>query len=105
MYIYIGHTGPRDSYHQFNVANAGEWIKEDDRKRVFEKYVRLGRRGTGIGLHTTMEIISKHGGDIWVDPCYFSEGKLIAAESVNSQRTATELPTGNNFIFTLPMHH
>ncbi len=78
----------------------GEWIKEGDRKRIFEKYVTLGKRGTGIGLHATMQIIRKHGGDIWVEPCYFVEGKCIAEKSI-IKATNDRLLTGNNFIFTI----
>ncbi len=99
--IYLGHAEPHDGYHYFSVANTGEWIEEGDRVRIFEKYVRLGRRGTGIGLYTTKEIVRKHGGDIWVEPCYFAEGKYVAAEEISID-AAANLPTGNNFIFTLP---
>jgi signal transduction histidine kinase len=100
--IYLGHIKPQNDYHRFNVANAGEWIEEGDRKRIFEKYVRLGRRGTGIGLHTATEIIRKHGGDIWVEPCYLAEGKCIAAKSMTEKAAMTAGLKGNSFVFTIP---
>jgi len=100
--IQIGYSGVQGGCHCFNVANVGEWIKKSDRKRIFEKYVTLGKRGTGIGLHATMQIIKKHGGEIWVEPCYFIEGKCIAEKSI-IEATNDRLLTGNNFIFTIPV--
>jgi len=99
--IQIGYSGTRDGYHYFNVANVGDWIKGNDRKRIFEKYVTLGKRGTGIGLHATREIVKKHGGDIWVEPCYFAKGKCLPEKSIIREANG-ELLTGNNFILTIP---
>ena len=99
--IQLGYSGMLDAHHYFNVANVGEWIKVGDRKRIFEKYVTLGKRGTGIGLHATMQIVKKHGGNIWVEPCYFVEGKCIPARSMIREADDNVL-TGNNFVFTIP---
>ena len=98
--IYLGYSGLRSGYHYFNVANVGDWIKESDRKRIFEKFVTLGKKGTGVGLHATKEILKKHGGDIWVEPCYFVEGICIAEKAI-IQKVNDALLTGNNFIFTI----
>ena len=105
--IHLGHVGPQNGYHYLNVANIGEWIKEGDRERVFEKYTTLGKRGTGIGLHTTREIIRKHGGDIHVEPCYFATGRFIAEKSISKETMISEeyldqLPKGSSFVFTIP---
>ena len=48
--IYLGYSGLRHGYHYFNVANEGEWIKEDERKRIFEKHMTLGKRTRSITL-------------------------------------------------------
>jgi len=102
--IYLGYAQPRDGYHYFNVANVGEHIKEDDRDRVFRKFITLGKRGTGIGLDTTREIIRQHGGDIWLEACYFAEGVYITEkDAVEGNMALEELSPGNSFIFTLPV--
>jgi len=105
--IHFDYVGPVDGYHYFNVANMGEWIKESDRERIFEKYVTLGKRGTGIGLNTTREIIRRHGGRIWIEPCYFATGRYITEKSISKETMIAEeyldeLPKGNSFVFTLP---
>ena len=105
--IYLGHVGPQDGYHYFNVINVGDWIKESDRERIFEKYITLGKRGFGIGLHTAKEILKKHGGDIWVEPCYFATGRWVTQETINDETMIAEeylhkLPKGNSFVFKIP---
>jgi signal transduction histidine kinase len=108
--IYLGYVGPRDGYHYFSVINAGDWIREGDRERIFEKHVTLGGRGTGIGLHTAREIIRQHSGDIWVEPCYFARGRWIAEKSIGNETMIAEeyldkLLTGNSFVFTIPARY
>ena len=100
--IQFGYSGILDDHHHFNVANIGEWIRGIDRRRIFEKYVTLGKRGTGIGLHATMQVVKKHSGDIWVEPCYFVEGKCMSEKSI-IKKADDEILTGNNFIFTIPV--
>jgi signal transduction histidine kinase len=55
------------------VRDRGVGIPENDRSRIFEKFVRgpeassLGVPGTGIGLAVTRQIVLRHGGDVSVD--------------------------------------
>lgn len=74
-----------DNYHIFNVKDNGIGIEEKHYKKVFEIFKRLHSntvyKGTGIGLSQSKKIVSKHKGEIWIEP------------NNNKQ--------GSNFIFTL----
>lgn len=66
-----------------SVADYGIGIAEKDRQRVFMRFQQLGdattgkHPGTGLGLAICKEIVSRHGGRIWVEDnqprgCVFS---------------------------------
>ena len=67
----------------FYVADTGPGLSENDRERIFERFVKLNSfaQGTGLGLSISRTIISKMGGEIGVD---------------------SELGKGSVFWFTLP---
>lgn len=71
-------------YGQFTVCDNGIGIPEDKKYEIFEIFKRVHPRdvydGTGIGLSTCTEIVSLHGGEIWVE---------------------SELDKGSVFFFTL----
>jgi two-component system phosphate regulon sensor histidine kinase PhoR len=57
---------------EVSVRDRGAGIPAEDRKRIFERFVR-GRgtkqvRGSGIGLALVKHIAGAHGGDAWVEP-------------------------------------
>lgn len=69
---------------QVTIADNGPGIPESDHERIFEKFVRGNQAngGVGLGLAICREIISIHGGRIWVD---------------------THFDGGSSFSFTLPL--
>lgn len=46
------------------VEDTGHGMSEDDARKVFEEFFTTKERGTGLGLHTTEEIVTQHGGTI-----------------------------------------
>jgi len=59
-----------------SVRNDGQGIKEEDIDKLFGKFVRLetpsskARKGTGLGLFISREIVEGHGGKIWAESEY-----------------------------------
>ncbi len=55
------------------VGDDGIGIPPEERDRVFEKFYRASNRGevaapgTGLGLAIVREVVSKHGGKVWVE--------------------------------------
>ena len=55
---------------RFNIADQGIGIPDKEKKKVFEKFYRIGNedtrstKGTGLGLHIVYEIIRAHKGKI-----------------------------------------
>jgi len=98
--IFFGHCVKKDGYHCFNVANTGEPIPEEARETIFKRYVTTRKEGSGIGLDVTRELVQKHGGEIWVEPCFFISGKFIPTEAI-SPEDREKVMKGNNFVFTI----
>jgi K+-sensing histidine kinase KdpD/DNA-binding response OmpR family regulator len=73
---------------QVSVQDTGSGIAEADLPYVFEKFRQVGDtltdkpKGTGLGLSICKEIVTYHGGDIWVE---------------------SRLGAGSTFFFTLPI--
>jgi K+-sensing histidine kinase KdpD len=57
---------------EIRVKDEGPGIKDEEKKKVFQKFYRLGNdatkhaKGTGLGLYLTRKIITTHGGKISV---------------------------------------
>ena len=68
----------------FAVADNGPGIPKDDLPHMFDRYWRgktAGYKGTGLGLPISKQIVTSHGGRIWIE---------------------SEIGVGSTFFFTLP---
>ena len=81
---------------RFEVEDTGLGIAEEDRERIFEKFVRAKDQrishieGTGLGLPLAREVIRLHGGDILLDSTV-GEGSvftLVLPEASVKERAA-----------------
>lgn len=58
---------------QVSIRDQGMGIKEEDRKRLFERFYRISTShrenisGFGIGLYLSKEIVVRHNGKIWLE--------------------------------------
>lgn len=62
-------SGPLKKTKKFievSVSDTGCGIPEQNIQDIFNKFKKLSGKGTGLGLYIARQIISAHGGDIWV---------------------------------------
>jgi len=84
------HANANDKFAIIGVHDTGKGIPEDKLNTVFERFQQIDsdstkeERGTGLGLAICKELVTLHGGEIWVE---------------------SELGKGSDFIFTLPIHN
>ncbi len=60
----------RGEYVRFSVSDNGPGIPGDQRRRVFEPFVRLSpgtSKGSGIGLTIVRRIVELYGGEVWIE--------------------------------------
>ena len=48
------------------MSDSGVGISADDQARIFEPFFSTGKKGTGLGLWVTQDIVRQHGGRIEV---------------------------------------
>lgn len=103
--IFLGYRDEGDHYHYFSVANPGKHIPGKERENIFTRYITEEKKGSGIGLDVCQELVEKHQGNIWVEPCYFQGGQYLSPQEVKeSKKEEATLTEGNNFIFTIDKH-
>ena len=64
---------------QFSITDTGCGIPLEKQSRIFERFERVNEKsqGTGLGLAICHLIISRLGGDIWIDPQYTDGSRFI----------------------------
>ena len=69
--IIVGHEDTPD-FHIFSITDDGVGLKGEDLDEIFEAFKRKttsrGTQGTGLGLAIVKEIVTRHGGKIWIKP-------------------------------------
>ena len=63
----------------FSVSDTGPGIPPDKQKLIFERFEKLNEyaQGTGLGLSICQLIVTKLGGEIWVDPLYTQGARFV----------------------------
>ena len=67
---------------EVTISDTGCGIPEENIQDVFDKFKKFHGKGTGLGLYIARQIVSAHGGDIWVK---------------------SEKEKGSTFFFTVPV--
>jgi len=66
-------TGESTDWVQVSISDQGPGIPEEFHEKIFDKFRQIdhpdshSKGGTGLGLAITKEIITRHGGKIWVE--------------------------------------
>lgn len=85
------------------VRDQGEGMQEEEREKIFEKFVRLSRslttpvRGSGLGLYISRRYIEAMGGKLWLERSVPGEGSTftfylprVPAPETGKQEDASE---------------
>mgnify|MGYP003746302885 CR=1 FL=1 len=94
--IRIGFSSEPDRY-RVEVWNDGRSIPAEEAEHIFQKFTRLSddpeavRKGTGLGLFITREVVTKHGGDIWAEPGKGEGTSFVFTLPRDGQRTDAEV--------------
>ena len=52
---------------RIDVADTGQGLSEEERRRLFTPYYTTKQHGTGLGLAIVQSVVADHSGKIWVD--------------------------------------
>jgi two-component system, NtrC family, nitrogen regulation sensor histidine kinase NtrY len=52
---------------RIDVADTGQGLSEEERRRLFTPYYTTKQHGTGLGLAIVQSVVADHAGKIWVD--------------------------------------
>ena len=94
----VGVRGFRDSV-ELVIEDDGPGIPEDQRQRVFERFVRLDEArardvgGSGLGLAIVKEIVAAHGGTVEVSTSGLGGARLVVRLPAPGAGRDADLPT------------
>lgn len=79
---------------ELSVTDSGPGVEAGIRPRLFEPFTtsKPPGKGTGLGLAICYEIITQHGGKLWLDDTYRDGARFVVMLPRSPQTTAT-LPT------------
>jgi signal transduction histidine kinase len=60
-------TRRRGGVVRIDVADTGQGLSEEERRRLFTPYYTTKQHGTGLGLAIVQSVVADHAGKIWVD--------------------------------------
>lgn len=75
---------------QFSITDTGCGIPLEKQSRIFERFERVNEQsqGTGLGLAICHLIISRLGGNIWIDPQYTDGSRFIFTHPLKQEGKA-----------------
>lgn len=73
---------------QFSVTDTGCGIPLERQSKIFERFERVNEKaqGTGLGLSICQLIITRLGGDIWIDPKYTNGCRFVFTHPLNQEK-------------------
>jgi len=60
-------TGRSGEVVRIDVADTGQGLSDEERRRLFTPYYTTKQHGTGLGLAIVQSVVADHAGKIWVD--------------------------------------
>ena len=60
-------TRRREGVVRIDIADTGQGLSEEERRRLFTPYYTTKQHGTGLGLAIVQSVVADHSGKIWVD--------------------------------------